>query len=145
MKLHGDEMSFLLSRRILLGFLKRTSSSGFFSGFLSKQTVSAFCFWRKRSWRLSNIRPPSPSLDDREGEGGGGGERGEEKGGEGRRVTVITGLKNERGHTGMLPCKLDGVGASVGDEGVKVGLHGVVVALGTHLTLPQGNAYTGHK
>ena len=143
-------MSFLLSRRILLGFLKRTSSSGFFSGFLSKQTVSAFCFWRKRSWRLSNIRPPSPSLYN----GGEGGEReGRErgKGRERRRVTVLApllfyaSLKYERGHTGMLPCELDGIGASVGDEGVKVGLHGVVVALGTHLTLPQGNAYTGHK
>lgn len=73
------------------------------------------------------------------------------KGRERRRVTVLApllfyaSLKYERGHTGMLPCELDGVGASVGDEGVKVGLHGVVVALRTHLTLPQGNAYTGHK
>lgn len=81
-------------------------------------------------------------------------ERGEEKEGKGEReeesnglgtIIVLCSLKHPKDHTGMLPCELDGVGASVGDEGVEVGLHGVVVALGTHLTLPQGNAYTGHK
>ena len=163
LKLHGEEISFLVRRRMLLGFLKRaSSSSGFFSGFLSKETVSAFCFWRKRSWRLSNIRPPSPSLDRRrrrEREGGrrrkrereGGGER--ERGGGRRREKEGNShwhycsmqLQHGSGHARILPCELDGVSASIGDEGVKVGLHGVVVALGAHLTLPQGYTYTGHK
>jgi len=54
LKLHGAEMSFLLSRRMLLGFLKTVLSSGF----LSKETVSDFCFCRKRSWRALQHATP---------------------------------------------------------------------------------------
>ena len=70
LKLHGADISFLLSLRANgFGFLKMASSDDF----LSKETVSAFSLCRKRSCILSNIRPASSSLG--EGGGGGGGKR----------------------------------------------------------------------
>ena len=83
--------------------------------------------------------------EERERERKGGREE-EEKRGEKQSLASSFHARHRSGHMGcLLPCKLDGVGASVGDKGVKVGLHSVVVALGAHLTLPQGYTYTGQK
>ena len=80
------------------------------------------------------------------GREGKGGREEEEKRGEKQSLALSLHARHRSGHMGcLLPCELDGVGASVGDKGVKVGLHSVVVALGAHLTLPQGYTYTGQK
>lgn len=42
----------------------------------------------------------------------------------------------------LLLCKLDGEGVPLGDKGVEVGLHGVVLALWPNLFFPQSNACT---